>query len=160
MECRVTIDKKVQNALNTKQKWISWIMLIIGAIGLITYIVLGTVRESKAWEDVLLIFAIPFTLGLILLINVHRACIWSDRVKREQHYEFQEEKMVVTIYVQGECTGTSEVYYKTLIRMRETKEFLFLYPNKISAFPIEKAKLTPTEYAILKVWIATAMGIK
>lgn len=160
MECRVNIDKNVQSELNRRQSIFAWISFVVGLLGLIVYISLDFFIESAPWEDILLVFAIPFAIGLICLVNIHRAKVWSTRMNREHAYIFDEEKMFVTVYIQGEQSGTNEVYYRTLTHFRETKNYLFLYPNKISAFPIEKAKLSPRDYAILKVWVATAMGIK
>ena len=54
-----------------KLKLICLIMLIIGAIGLVAYIAFSTVWENK-WLSALLIFAVPFTLGLIGTITFVR----------------------------------------------------------------------------------------
>ena len=56
-----------------KFKLISLVLLIIGAIGLITYIVAGTLYEKEPlWVKFMLAFAVPFTLGLIGFITIIR----------------------------------------------------------------------------------------
>lgn len=60
-----------------KIKLISLIMLIVGAVGLIAYIVSSTAVEIKYNKEyhlfnIMLIFAVPFTLGLIGYITVIR----------------------------------------------------------------------------------------
>ena len=60
-----------------KLKIYAVIALIIGAIGLIAYIVVSTVLETKTgvaprWVKAFLVFAVPFTLGLLGLITIVR----------------------------------------------------------------------------------------
>lgn len=70
----------VETALVTyrrKLKLISLIVLIIGAVGVAAYIVVGTVldvvyNKEPAWVDALLAFAVPFTLGLIGFVTIVR----------------------------------------------------------------------------------------
>ncbi|MCI8988250.1 MAG: hypothetical protein HFK05_00675 [Clostridia bacterium] len=66
-----------------KFKLISLVLLIIGAIGLITYIVAGTLYEKEPlWVKFMLAFAVPFTLGLIGFITIIRL---DRRAKTEGH---------------------------------------------------------------------------
>lgn len=69
-----TESVSVESALvvyRKKIKIIALIMLIVGAVGLVAYIALSTVFENK-WLDALLVFAVPFTLGLIGTITIAR----------------------------------------------------------------------------------------
>ena len=66
-----------------KFKLISLVLLIIGAIGLITYIVAGTLYEKEPlWVKFMLAFAVPFTLGLIGFITIIRL---DRRAKTDGH---------------------------------------------------------------------------
>ena len=60
-----------------KLKIIALVLLIVGAIGLIAYIVLSTVFDTDEgqklhWTDAFLVFAVPFALGLIGSITFAR----------------------------------------------------------------------------------------
>ncbi len=78
--CIKTESVSMADALITyrrKPKLISLIMLIIGAVGLFGYMVLAAVLEtafdeSPLWIDAFLVFAFPFTLGLIGFITMVR----------------------------------------------------------------------------------------
>ena len=65
------------NLYRKKLKLISLIALIVGAVGLVAYIALATVlggetEDAPKWVDAFLVFAVPFTLGLIGYITLAR----------------------------------------------------------------------------------------
>ena len=42
------------------------------------------------------------------------------------------------------------------IKIKETDNYLFLYPNKVSAVPIPKKEFSPEELSTIKVWVNSA----
>ena len=58
------IDEKSQKSLTKISKIVYLTLMIIGAIGLLLYLALGTIYENP-YLDVLLLFAIPFGFGLV-----------------------------------------------------------------------------------------------
>lgn len=70
----------------------------------------------------------------------------STQIKKDLNKKsvtvFNEDYMEVTDYNNEEQIGFEKVYYKDIIKIRETKNFLFLYPNRVLAYPISKDNLT------------------
>ena len=66
--------KRVQKALFQKLFVCSVVALIIGAIGVLAYIILATVWETlyeytPAWCDALLVFAVPLGIGIVFTLS-------------------------------------------------------------------------------------------
>ena len=101
-------------------KIISLISLIAGAVGLIAYIVLsvmlGGEDAAPRWVDAFLVFAVPFTVGLIFYITTVRVH------KREK-----------AACCTCECKFYSDCYFysfKTVLKPTETVEMYF-YPDAV-----------------------------
>ena len=45
----------------------------------------------------------------------------------------------------GEDVGTTKIYYKEIVKRKESKNYFFLYPNNVNAFPIAKSELSEDE---------------
>ena len=68
---RTKIDEASQKILTKKIRVGSLISMIIGIVGLLTYIILSINFENLNL-DFLLFFSIPFAIGLVLLITIHK----------------------------------------------------------------------------------------
>ena len=64
IETVAILNEKVQIELTKKNKMLSIVALVVGAIGLVAFVILSTMFENKLF-GILLIFAFPFTFGLI-----------------------------------------------------------------------------------------------
>lgn len=49
------------------------------------------------------------------------------------------------MYTDGEHTSTNKVYYKWLVKIKETQNFLFLYTTRATAIAVDKNSLPPSE---------------
>ena len=58
--------------------------------------------------------------------------------------------MNVTCEKNGEIFGTQKVYYKDIYKVREVKDYIFIYINATSAYIIKKSNTTDEEIAIIK----------
>ena len=81
----------------------------------------------------------------------HKITVPKDYFK-ESASSLNEEFMEVSSIKNGEVIGTSKIYYKDLVKVKETENYLFLYPNKTQAFAISK-KISTEELSLLKVWV-------
>ena len=64
--CKTELDKEAQKALTRTFFILSLISLIVGAIGLVLYIVLNIFLTSS-YLDVLLVCSLPFGFGLVYI---------------------------------------------------------------------------------------------
>lgn len=157
MKCKVKIDRKVQDELNKNIQIVSIICLIVGVIGLIAYIVLGAIIESEPfWIEFFLAFSAPFAFGLVMLVINANNKKKVEKAVIEDAFDFQEEFMMVESSKNGEVVSNLKFYYKEIIKVKETNNYLFLYPNKASAFAIPKHDLSEDELNTLKGWVKIA----
>ena len=97
--------------------------------------------------------AILFAVGLMSLIM-------SGMTNRKQlslafvnEYEFYPEGLVINDYRAGEHVSTSRLRYSDFEKIRESKEFFLLYPNRVTVYPVDKALLTEEECAQLRAML-------
>ena len=76
----------------------------------------------------------------------------------ENTYEFFEEYFTLESTKKEETVASLKVYYADVLKISETKRFLFIYPNAATAYPVEKKSFSEEEYALLKGYLTE--GIK
>ena len=117
------------------------------------YIVLATVIGA-AWTDALLVFAVPFAVGLILLITVRRNIKAAGKQAHDENfYRFDADSVTIETRSDGAVKATAVMRYTDFVRKRETKSFFLLYVNRFSVIPVRKSSLTPDEQAVLRGWL-------
>lgn len=155
IKCSVEFNKELVKELNGKVKLGSLISMIIGIVGLCAYITISMFIEAFWLEVFLWVFAIMFGFGLVFFLKLDKINNETIKSKIINEYELNEEFMNVTSIKNGEAIGTSKIYYKDLVKVKETNNFLFLYPNNAQAFAISK-KISTEELSLLKVWVHSA----
>lgn len=160
MKYRCEINKQVQTELSKTAKRNSIISLVVGIIGLLAYIIISTFKEMFVLEILLWAFAVMFALGLVMLITINKLIKKASENKLICECEFDEEFMNVTAIKNEEQISYSKVYYKDLIKIKETENYVFLYPNKQMAYPVQKRDIPSNELSILKLKIASAITKK
>ena len=109
-----------------KLKLICIIFLIVGSLGLVAYIALSTVFEKK-WLDVLLIFAVPFTLGLIGTITFVRLHKREAQAQCVSESEFFADCFIFkTQNARGE-KNTDKFSYADAVLKRETEKYGYIF---------------------------------
>ena len=150
LECETVINADLQVMLVKKQRMYAWIALVIGLIGMIAYIVLGILFES-AWVEILLLFALPFGMGLVFIITINKSLKQNKmNFAMVNCYKFEEESFSVITIKDNENIGESKIYYKDIFKIKEIKGFIFIFVNKFSALPIAISKLNTEQLVELK----------
>ena len=153
IECSCRIDADVQKELSLRTYTGSLIAMVAGAVGLLCYIVLATAMGA-AWTDALLVFAVPFAVGLILLITVRRNIKAAGKQAHDENfYRFDADSATIETRSDGAVKATAVMRYIDFVRKRETKSFFLLYVNRFSVMPVRKSSLTPDEQAVLRGWL-------
>lgn len=143
IKCSCLIDGNVQKEILKKQMLISKILLIIGGIGSLLYIILGTIFENAPWTEYLLIFAGPLGIGIVLLVYYKKIIKKVQASPFTNEYEFKEKMLsVVSKNNSNEISSKGEIAYTTLLKLVETIDYLFIYVNQKSVFPILKSSLS------------------
>lgn len=151
-KCAVEIDEKLQKEANEKVWLISLTSTIIGAVGIILYIILSIFFKSIWLILLLCVMAFAFGFGVIYMLVINRINKKSVSKESIDELEIYEEYVNLNTIKNGEIIVTLKTYYKDLFRIRETKNFLFLYINRSSALAVPKQSFTEEEYSTIKGW--------
>ena len=154
VECTTVINDKVQRQISKKLYISSIVCLVIGIIGVILYIVLSTIYQNS-WADLLLLFAIPFGFGLTFFITLDTNYRILKNTAMVNFYIFDDDYLFVTTIKDNENVGSSQIPYNSITKIKENKLYLFIYINKVSALPVEKASLSEEDINYIKSKINT-----
>lgn len=161
VKTRVTVDAALQKRISKNSRIVLLCAMIVGIVMLIAYVALYIVSEEGlvVLEDDFLLDlllwagAILFAVGLMSLIM-------SGMTNRKQlslafvnEYEFYPEGLVINDYRAGEHVSTSRLRYSDFEKIRESREFFLLYPNRVTVYPVDKALLTEEECAQLRAML-------
>lgn len=161
VKTRVTVDAALQKRISKNSRIVLLCAMIVGIVMLIAYVALYVVSEEGlvVLEDDFLLDlllwagAILFAVGLMSLIM-------SGMTNRKQlslafvnEYEFYPEGLVINDYRAGEHVSTSRLRYSDFEKIRESREFFLLYPNRVTVYPVDKALLTEEECAQLRAML-------
>ena len=147
---KTKLDENMQKELVRPALTTYLFMMIIGIIGLLAYIIIGTVVEN-ANVEYLLVFSIPFGMGLVFYLVIKRQLKQIKNSTNLNIYEFYEDFVNVKTMNNGEDVGTVKVYYKDIIKKRESKNYFFLFINNVNAFPVAKFGLTEDELKEIRI---------
>ena len=114
---KTKIDIEVQRELSKKSYNIAFVAMIIGAIGLLAYIIVGTIYELPIL-DIMLIFAIPFAFGLVYMIAIKKLLKKVEEIDSVNEYTFNETFFEVNTIRNGESVGSAKIYYKELYKSK------------------------------------------
>lgn len=146
-----SMSERVQRQFTAKLYVGSVIALIVGILGLIAYIATDVAcymatGSEPLWADAMLLFAAPFGCGLILLLTLRRqyraAAKPSDRTIQ---YEFFSDAVLLREARGGMQVGVMRIGYADIVKVKQTESYLFFYPAKTLAYPVEKEALSAEE---------------
>lgn len=151
IEVKTELNRDVQKELAKTHTIVTWCMLIVGAIGSLIYIFSDFIFGVTQWTEYLIVFVLPLGLGIGLLIFIKRNLKAVDQVNNVNCYSFDLERVTIVTLRNNENVGEVKVYYKDLVKTKETEKYFFLYINAVSAFPVLKANLTVLEQSEIRM---------
>ena len=150
LEVSTNFDQNVQRELNEKLKNVSIICLIFGCFGLTIFVFLCSFFEkTPTWVYLFLLFALPFVFGLTSIVaisNSVRQAIFDRRVFK---YQFENEFFLLTETKFEEKLAEIKIFYSDLVKIKHTKNYIFLYTTPKTALPVKKSNLTESELQTL-----------
>lgn len=150
----VELDVKLHSELNKNLRTLGILYIVCGAV----IFVLGAVLVGISlydgtgdWDAVMLIVGAAFAgFGIFFLITFNNANRTAQRMKRVEEVEFFSDYMIEREYTDGELTSMNKVYYRWIVRVRETKNYLFLYNTRVTALAVDKNSLPPNELSLIR----------
>lgn len=147
--CKTELDKEAQKALTRTFFILSLVSLIVGAIGLVLYIVLNIFLTSS-YLDVLLVCSLPFGFGLVYIIMINNIIERTSASKIVNEYTFENDYFMVSSIKNGEVVSTNKIYYKEINKIKEKDGYLLLYINLSNAYIIKEGNLSSENLTLLK----------
>lgn len=155
------MDEKLFSELNANLLKLSVLYIILGAlITALGVLVLGVSvyeEEDATYGTVVLVLGVVLIFLAVFLRlyykNFNRTAIKMNRV---EDAEFFGDYLIEREYTEGEHTSTNKVYYKWLVKIRETKNYLFLYNSRVTAIAVEKNSIPPNELETIRSLLGKA----
>lgn len=143
-------DVKLYAELNKTVRNLGIVCLVAGAVIFVcAVLVLGiNIYENTDETDgyiTLGLSALCIFLGVFYILLCKNAAKAALKLNRVEELEFFGDYFIEREYTDGEHTATNKVYYKWLVKIRETKNFLFLYNTRVTAAAVDKNSLPPEE---------------
>ena len=159
VETKIALGAALQKRLNRRLFIASLCLLICGAVGAVVFIVLdayfGGVVGNTYFNNLFGVLAwgaaVICIFGTICLALCAKNATNAKRLDFvENRYRFLQGYVIVESIYHGESVGSVKYYYELFTKVRETKEFFLLYPNRTTIYPVDKLTLTEGEIAALR----------
>lgn len=162
IETNVKLDLNMQKALNRKRFITYVVMLVVGSVGLFAYLAISVALESgPKWLDYILwTSAVFFGFGLVFLLVLNKTNKKVEESQRVNNYVFFKDFMLITTYCKGEAISSLKQYYHEIVKVKETKDYIFLYLSSNLAYPLLKKDLKEEDKNTILSYIKSAINIK
>lgn len=142
MQIRTKIDGKMQKELLMWQIVCSWILLGIGTAGLIVYIGVCVGLDHKENYPLLISCSIVFAVGLVFVVTYNKIVKNAEVINKTNIYTISQEFMQIETEYHGEIQESTKLYYSDIFKIKETKNYIYVYPDTTKAYPIEKKNIS------------------
>ncbi len=142
MQIRTKIDGKMQKELLMWQIVCSWILLGIGTAGLIVYIGVCVGLDLKENYPLLISCSIVFAVGLVFVVTYNKIVKNAEVINKTNIYTISQEFMQIETEYHGEIQESTKLYYSDIFKIKETKNYIYVYPDTTKAYPIEKKNIS------------------
>ena len=154
-------DENVYKELNKGMRNLGIIYVVCGAIIFILGCVLFGINAYEGTEDAdnkLLVIAGLFflALGIVFLVICRSTAKTALKLNRRQELEFFSDYLLEKGYTEGEHTSTNKIYYKWIVKVKETQNYLFLYNTRMSALAVDKKNLPLQELNTIRALLGRA----
>lgn len=152
-KCSVKLDSSVQKEMN-KNLWIvSLASFIVGFLGIVSYLIIDFLY-SGTWVNIYLaVVFVVFVLGFTFFLVVNGM---NRNTLKDNFYvdvEIYENYFVSTTRDKDQVLASINLKYDNIVKIKETKKFLFMYLSRTMAVPICKKQFTKEEISMIKVWV-------
>lgn len=152
------ITEQAQKELNKTTRTLGILYTVLGSVAFVLFIVL-CIAESYL-DDVFLLLGLIFLVGgIIILVSVSKVNKTALKFQKVDEVEFFLDYMIVREYTDGEHTSTTKIYYKWIVKVKETHTYLFIFNTRATAVALNKNNLPYQELnAVRKLLGRTAIG--
>ena len=152
-----TTAGEARKALAKNLKWLWVALLVVGAVGVVTYIFVATFwgeiyGYEPVWAEIILVVsAIPFAVGLIFTIAVRsQKKIDSKTDNILTSSEFFSDCILFREFKDGEQVGVLRIDYAKILRIKHRGNFLYFGITQGVFYPVFIGGLSETEVNTIK----------
>ena len=135
--------------------WLWIVLLIVGAIGVVAYLV-GSVLEELyqsefVWVDIALFAVVPFTVGLIFVLAIRlqkKADLNTNEILTG--CEFFSDCIIFREFKDNEQLGVFRITYSQIVLVKQRASFLYCTIPQGIAYPVYLGGLTQVEINTIK----------
>ncbi|MGN0788044.1 MAG: YcxB family protein [Candidatus Onthoplasma sp.] len=149
---KVKFNEQMQKELTCRSYVFSILFTVMGAIGTLIYIAIGTIFEDVgSWFEVLLFFPGIMAIGIILLVFHNKMIKKIKKTDTQNNYDFFEDHFIISTIRNGENIGSVKLYYSELTKIIESQNYLFLFKGNALAYPVEKQGFESNKKLLLAI---------
>jgi len=134
------VNRKVNMELALKTFITYGVFALVGIIGIVAGALFGRVLGYNNFSVVVILVACSALVvmggGLVAYLIVRMKKTETESIVIEA--ELGEESIHAVSYKKGEKTNESTTLYSEYLFYRETKDYVYLFPNKVTALPLKK----------------------
>lgn len=137
---RTEVNQKVNLELSLRAFLTYGLFSLSGVLGIVAGVIFGQVLGYNDPSVIIIFVACSLLVGLGVWMAV-LLVIKSKRYSAQENVvetEFLEDSVFSISYKKGEKTGESKIKYGEFLYYRETADYVYLFPNKVTALPLNK----------------------
>lgn len=139
MEIVTNIDSKMLKELNRRLLWMGIAYLIAGAVVFPIYIIFSSFWYYDFNKILLFMFCL-FAVGGAIFVALYFVNIRYTRYKnRSVSCKFYLDYMEYSMLYHGEVEASRKLYYQDICKVRETKNYIFIYIDLANFVPVLKS---------------------
>ena len=152
MESKIEVNKKVQSEILKKSLIISILIMFLSIAGIVAYIVYTLMYGTSITLILTLVLAcLVFVIALCNLLILKSVIKQIDKNSFVNEYDFEDDTIIVSSHkLNGIIIAEGSVPYDTVLKVKETKNYLLIYISKGNVWPVEKSTLSVEDLRYLR----------
>ncbi len=152
------LNERMHSQLNGATRALSITLIVLGGLVLLAGFIILIASDNDALTF-LILGSVSLIFGIVTVVSQASILKQIRQSNRVEEAEFFRDYLILREYADGEHVSTTKIYYKWLVRVKETSNYLFLYNTRVTAVPVEKSTLPINELnAVRKLLGRPAVG--
>lgn len=153
MKSSVKVDEKVMKQLNSNilKNGLIWTISIASII--LTYIMVAVFLNKNTNAFILSLMALVLAGGILMIWCYFKIKRDTLKENRTNEVEFFEEYLESRVIKNEQVIATQKVNYNEIVKIKETEDYIFIYPTINNAFVVEKKQFSNQELVEIKLLI-------
>lgn len=135
-------------------KKLSIVMMIVGAVGLVFYVLSGVIEVFAKFgfllDVILWLSAFLLVFGITFFGSGKRLNKQLLNKNLVNVYDFYDDYFMEESLDNGEVVGTVKHFYKDVYKVTQSQNYLFVYINKVNFLPVHVAGITEEDLTYIK----------